>query len=122
MLIDTLKHKTVLTKEGTKAVGNLLKKGQGYEQLFKEQTVLVDSLKAEISKRKVQDIRYRDTIVPILNRLNKEQGFEITLLKERNALQQESYEAQLKNQRAKKWTWAGGGALIGVLLMLFFGG
>ncbi len=122
MLIDTLKQQTVLTKDGTKAVGNLLKKGQGYESLFKEQSVLVDSLYAEIAKREQLTTNYRDVIVPALKELNKEQKNEITLFREKTTLQKRVYEAELKTQKAKKWTWLGGGTLLGILTMLFFGG
>ncbi len=91
------------------------------EVCFLEQSILVDSLYAEIAKREQLTANYRDVIVPALKELNKEQKNEITLFREKTTLQQKVFEAELKTQKAKKWTWLGGGALLGILSMLFFG-
>lgn len=122
VLIDSTANKTTLDKKATIAIGNQLKQGAGYRELFMQQTVLVDSLFSEISLREKENKEYRETIVPVLKSINKEKENETKLLNQKIELKEQYYESEIKRQKAKKWTWLGGGVLLGIISGLFFGG
>lgn len=114
MLIDTLKEKTVLDKQATVATGNLLREGEGYKALYFEQQTLVDSLFKQSSLQRKENKTYRYSIVPKLEQLANEKDRELKYTSEIFALKEDQYKSKLKRERRKKWSWLGGGIVIGL--------
>lgn len=122
VLIDSTANKTTLDKKATIAIGNQLKQGAGYRNLFQEQVALVDSLFLEIALREKENNTYKEIIVPTLKASNLEKNNENTLLRQKIDLKEQYHNAEIKHQKNKKWTWLGGGALIGLIIGVVFGG
>lgn len=118
MSIDTTKETTLLDKKATIATGNLLKEGSGYKGLYGEQKSLVDSLWYQIKLHKTENDTYRLQIVPNLQNLNKEQKTELQHTKEKNTLSIELLNAELKQEKGKKWTFGTIGVGVGVIITL----
>jgi len=120
--IDTIQSQTTLDKKATIAIGNQLKEGAGYKTIFNEQTVLVDSLFKQIDLQRQENDVYRNDIVPTLKSLNNEKDHEIRFINEKMELKEENHKAQIKSKNGNFWKGVGGGTLLGLLLMVVFGG
>lgn len=115
---DIIKETTLLDKQATIATGNLLKQGEGYKGLYSEQSILVDSLWFQINLHQKENETYRLKIIPSLEDLNKEQKVELQHTKEKNSLSINLLQAELKNEKGKKWTFGSVGVGAGIILTL----
>lgn len=118
-MVDSISETVTLDKKGTIAIGNQLKEGTGYKELFKQQSELVDSLFKENSLRKTENQEYKNVIVPSLKESNASYERENGFLKEKMELQKQSDKARIKSLKGNFWKGIGIGALIGVLVALF---
>ena len=110
--IDTVQKTTTLDKKATIAIGNQLKEGSGYKELFKEQGELVDSLYKEIGLRKEEVRIYELEIVPALEQLNVEKDNEKRHLIFKQGVLNQSYQDNIKKLKGRFWKGLGWGAAI----------
>ncbi len=80
------------------------------------------SLEMAYKLSEIRNLRFKDSIVPALNTVVKEKNIQFTNLDEKNQLQKENYHSQLKSKNGNFWKGVGGGTLLGLLLMVVFGG
>ena len=111
--IDSIREVTTLDKKATIAIGNQLKEGTNYRELFKEQSVLVDSLFKENALRKEQIYELRDIAIPTLKDIVRELELQNTSLAEKMDLKDQLNEMKLKRKRGNFWKGLGIGALMG---------
>ena len=120
-MIDSIRKTTLLDEKATIAQGNIVRQRDTLFAWYEEADRLIDSLWAQIGTHKRENATIRESF-DALQQAYKEEQKQNIFLQDLSAIKEEKYEAELKNQRGKKWTWLGGGTLIGVLLMLLLGG
>lgn len=67
-------------------------------------------------------LQYKNEVVPALEARIRIKDSIIGTNRQIFGLKEEVYEAEIKTQKSKKWTWLGGGALLGLILGVVFGG
>jgi len=121
-VIDTVKKTTLLNKEGTILIGNELKKGDAYKELYIDSQVLIDSLFKASSLNDANTRYLKDSVITPLKILSIEKSSESKLHREKYQLQEQYYTAEIKRQKSKKWSWLGIGVGVGVILAVLIGG
>ena len=119
MLIDTTNKKTVLNKEGTVAVGNLIEEGESYKDIFTQQKRLIDSLNNTIGLYKNDIFDYKYKLVPELKNQVKIKDLTLKETKEKHLILEENYKATIKRKNGNFWKGLGIGSAITLLVMLF---
>ncbi len=106
---------TISYKQANEITNGLINEGKlklSYKALEKENQSLYNAyLKSENI-----NISYKDTVVPTLKSIiiNKEKEIDSHKNYTKNV------ELTLKRQKSKKWTWLGGGTLIGLIIGVVF--
>jgi len=81
------------------------------------------SFKDSILKNREKVIfQYEEELVPAFERRIELKDSTISTQNQIFKVKESFYKEEVKQQRKKKWTWLGGGALVGLLLGLVFGG
>ena len=86
---------------------------------YKLELALKDSL---LLNRKLTLEQYELEIIPGYERRIQIKDSTISTQKQIFSLKEDFYTEEIKQQKNKKWTWLGGGALFGLLMGIVFGG
>jgi len=92
------------------------------DSLVKAKTGQIKSLQLVIDTDQATIFQYEFEVVPALERRIEVKDSTITNQGEKSKLLLDLKDVQLKRQKNKKWEWLGGGALIGLILGVVFGG
>ena len=86
---------------------------------YKLELALKDSL---LLNRKLTLEQYEQEIIPGYERRIQIKDSTISTQNQIFSLKEDFYTEEIKQQKSKKWTWLGGGALLGLLMGIVFGG
>lgn len=86
---------------------------------FRLEMALKDSL---LTNRDALIFQYKNELVPTLERRIEIKDSSIANQNQIFRVKEQFYTEEIKQQKNKKWTWLGGGALVGLLVGIFFGG
>ena len=117
VLIDTTKSKVTLNKEGVVALGNISRDRDNLEDIFKNQSILIDSLRKESLgfKKEADTLRY--SVLTSLHAFEKSE-LEKSILKSQMGDKEELFEAKLKSKNGNFFKGLGIGAILGLILSL----
>lgn len=118
VLVNTTKKETVLNDKGTKAVGNLLREGEGYQFLAEIRGVLIDSLRKEAQTRKKEAFNFEQEAKKWKAAFS-ESKVENRNEKDKFDIKEAFYKSEIKTKTIGGITV---GLLAGLLVMLLFGG
>ena len=121
VVIDSIVKTTLLDEKATIAQGNIVRQRDTLFLWYSEASRLIDSLLSQISVHKKESVVIRQALDESKSALTESKR-QNTFLEEITEIKEEQFKAEKKLLKRQKFTWLGGGALIGITLMLLFGG
>ncbi len=118
----TSTDKRDITYERLNEFAKLIEYKRQADTLFTQlrlEMALKDSL---LTNRDALIFQYKNELVPTLERRIEIKDSSIANQNQIFRVKEQYYTEEIKQQKNKKWTWLGGGALVGLLVGIFFGG